>query len=182
MKRSSSTSSRVGRPTVADSSAALVAGASGVVAGAGLKVAAGYSGRRRVRQTGRCGQEGFQFGHEAFRLDRFADVAVEACRQHLLAVARHRQRRHRQDRHPGQRRLELECGQHLEAVHAGQIDVAGNQVGQLAARRRHPARAVGRSERCVAIRAEQERHQFDVGGIVFDDQDTGHVCAPGMRR
>ena len=69
-------------------------------------------------------QEDLYLRHESFRVDRFAEVAIETGRQYPVAVAHHRQRGYRQQRQRAKFGLRANARSHLKPSKVWKLDVA----------------------------------------------------------
>jgi hypothetical protein len=130
------------------------------------------------RQLGGNRRQEVLIGH------RLGDVAIAAGGSNALFVALHRERSERDHRNGAGRFIPLEYPRGLQAVHAGELDVHQDEGRLLLPRELQTDLRVRRLEHGVTRGFQQEDRQRHVGGIVFDDEDLGHVSSPagGPRR
>jgi hypothetical protein len=118
------------------------------------------------------GQQRTQGGHELLRIDGLGKVAVKTGGQRLFSVTCHSVGR---DRHQGnveQQRVSLDRARHVVAVKARHLHVAHDQVGLMAPYHVQAFFAVACHQHLVLPGAQQVGQQFQVDGVVVDDQDA----------
>src|SRR5574341_562074 len=111
-----------------------------------------------------------------FDVDRFVNVAIESGVEESFSIVFHGECRQRNNRDQGCARLGPEAAKRRHPIHAGQLNVHEDQVGQMTL---GEGDALFRSfgfEGAIALELQHVTHQLEILFVVFDDENefTGH--------
>ncbi len=128
---------------------------------------------RRVLACLGAAQHGAHAGHDLGRIEWLDHVVVGAQAQgqqlvHIIGQGR--------DHDHGRLAVIADGAQHVDAVHAGKVDVQQHQVGPQQAEQLQRLLAVRGHARTQPVPLEIGRQDAGDGGLVFDDEHEGGGC------